>query len=92
MALSWPYHLGKTNVVADALSRRSYIASLIAFMEWRLMANVAEAVYRIPRQQGAVLVASLSVMLRVYHSVIAAQWEDQHIQHILRHPCTLKSL
>ena len=28
--------------------------------------------------------ASLSVMPRVYHSVITAQREDQHIQHILR--------
>ena len=78
------YHLGKANVVADALSRRSYMASLIASREWRLMADVAEAVYRIPRQQGAALVASLSVMPRVYHSVIVAQREDQHIQHILR--------
>ena len=44
------YHLGKANVVADALSRRSYMASLIAFREWRLMVDVAEAVYKIPRQ------------------------------------------
>ena len=74
------YHPGKANVVADALSRKSYMASLIASREWRLMADVTEAVYRIPRQQGAALVASLSVMPRVYHSVIAAQREDQHIQ------------
>ena len=40
------YHPGKVNVVADALSRRSYMASLIASREWRLMADVAEAVYR----------------------------------------------
>ena len=70
------YHPGKANVVADALSRRSYMASFIASREWRLMTNVAEAVYRIPRQQGAALIASLSVMPRVYHSVIAAQRED----------------
>ena len=44
------YHLGKANVVADALSRRSYMASLIASKEWRLMEDVAEAVYRILRQ------------------------------------------
>ena len=70
------YHPGKANVVADALSRRSYMASLIASREWRLMADVAEAVYRIPRQQGAALIASLSIMPKVYHSVIAAQRED----------------
>ena len=66
------YHPGKANVVADALSRRSYMASLIASREWRLMADVAKAVYRIPRQQGVAFIASLSVMPRVYHSVIAA--------------------
>ena len=47
-------------------------------------ADLAEAVYRIPRQQGATLIASLSIIPRVYHSVIAAQREHQHIQHILR--------
>ena len=67
------YHPGKANVVADALSRRSYMASLIASRELKLMADIAEAVYRIPRQQGVALVASLSVMPRVYHSVIATQ-------------------
>ena len=43
------YHPSKANVVADALNRRSYMASLIASREWRLMADIAEAVYRIPR-------------------------------------------
>ena len=43
------YHLGKANVVADVLSRRSYMASLIASREWRLMADVVEVVYKIPR-------------------------------------------
>ena len=50
------------------------------------MTDIAEAVYKISRQLGAALVASLSVMPRVYHSVIVAQWEDQHIQRILRQP------
>ena len=43
------YHLGKANVVADALNRRSYVSSLIAFREWRLMVDIAEAVYMILR-------------------------------------------
>ena len=73
------YHSGKANVVADALSRRSHMASLLASREWRLMADMAEVVYRILRQQGVALVASLSVVPRVYHSVIAAQREDQYI-------------
>ena len=41
------YHLGKANVVADALSWRSYVASLIASREWRLMADIVETVYKI---------------------------------------------
>ena len=44
------YHPGKANIVADTLSRRSYMASLIASREWKLMADIAEAVYRISRQ------------------------------------------
>ena len=44
------YHLGKANVVVDALSRRSYVASLFALQEWRLMADMADAVYRVLRQ------------------------------------------
>ena len=67
------YHPGKANVVADALSRRSHVASLLASREWRLMADIADAVYRVPRKQGAAFVASLSVMPRVYTRVVAAQ-------------------
>ena len=60
------YHPGKANVVADTLSRRSHMASLLASREWRLMADMANAVYIVSRQQGAAFVASLSVILRVY--------------------------
>ena len=43
------YHPGKVNMVADALSKRSYVASLLASQEWRLMANMADVVYRVLR-------------------------------------------
>ena len=43
------YHLGKANVVADALSRRSHVASLLESREWRLMVDMADAVYRVLR-------------------------------------------
>ena len=36
------YHPGKANMVADALSRRSYAASLCAVREWRLMEEVGD--------------------------------------------------
>ena len=64
------YHLSKANVVADALSRRSHVANLLASREWRLMADMADAVYRVPRQHGSTFVASLSVMSRVYTRVL----------------------
>ena len=44
------YHPGKANVVVDALSRRSHVASLLASREWRLMADMTDVVYRVPRQ------------------------------------------
>ena len=44
------YHPGKANMVADALSRKSYVASLLASQEWRLMADVADVVFRVSRQ------------------------------------------
>ena len=43
------YHPGKANVVADALSRRNYVANLLASREWRLMADMIDAVYRVSR-------------------------------------------
>ena len=43
------YHPGKANVVADALSRRSYIASLCASREWRLMDVVTDVVIKVLR-------------------------------------------
>ena len=43
-------HPSKANVVADALSRRSYVANLLASREWRLMADVANVVYRLSTQ------------------------------------------
>ena len=44
------YHPSKANMVADALSRRRYVASLLASWEWRQMADMTDAVYRVPRQ------------------------------------------
>ena len=44
------YHSGKAKMVADTLTRRIHVASLLASREWRLMADMADAVYRAPRQ------------------------------------------
>ena len=43
------YHPGKANMVVDALSKKSYIASLLASQEWSLMTDVIDAMYRVMR-------------------------------------------
>ena len=44
------YHPSKADVVVDVLSKRSYVASLLASREWRLMADMVDAMYRVLRQ------------------------------------------
>ena len=39
------YHQGKVNMVVDALSRRSYLASMFAAQEWKLMEDSADIVF-----------------------------------------------
>ena len=77
------YHPGKANVVADALSRRSYTASLCAVREWMLMDAVTNAVIRVPRDAERVTVASLSVMPKLYRQIIVAQRSDPKLTRIL---------
>ena len=77
------YHPDKANVVTDALSRRSYAASLCAVREWRLMDDVTDAVTRVPRDIERAAVANLSVMLKLYYQVIVAQRSDPRLTRIL---------
>ena len=77
------YHPDKANVVADALSRRSYVASLCAAQEWRLMDVVVNVVIRVPRGSERAAIANLSMMPRLYHQVIVAQRLDSRLLKIL---------
>ena len=77
------YHPGKTNVVADALSRRSYAASLCAVREWRLLDAVTDAVIRVPKDTERAAVASLSVLPKLYCQIIEAQRSDSRLIRIL---------
>ena len=43
------YHLDKANVVADALSGRSYLASMLVAREWKLLEDSANAVLQVLR-------------------------------------------
>ena len=78
------YHPGKTNVVVDALSRHSYVTSLCAVREWRLMDAVTDAVIRVPRDTERAVVASLSVMSKLYCQIIEAQRYDPKLSRILQ--------
>ena len=39
------YHLGKANVVVDALSRKSYLASMLTLWEWKLLEDSYDVVF-----------------------------------------------
>ena len=78
------YHPGKTNVVIDALSRCSYTASLCAVREWRLMDAVTDAVIKVPRDIERAVVASLSMMPKLYRQIIAAQRSNPRLSRILQ--------
>ena len=43
------YHPGKANVVVDALSKRSYFASMLTVREWKLLEDSAAVVFQILR-------------------------------------------
>ena len=78
------YHPSKANVVADALSRRSYAASLCAVREWRLLEGVTDAVIRVPRDTERAAVTSLSVLPKLYRQIIEAQRSDFRLSRILQ--------
>ena len=61
------YHLGKANVVADALSRKAMAALLIQHNEWRIISD------------GAIL-AQLKVQPVLKQMIIDAQKNDEEMQ------------
>ena len=71
-------------MVEDALSRRSYVASLCAAREWRLMDAVTHVVIRVPKDVEQAAVASLSVMPKLYRQIIVAQRSDPRLTKILQ--------
>ena len=56
------YHLSKANVVADVLSQKSYLASMITTKEQKMLEDVLDVVFRVPRQEGVAFVTILSVL------------------------------
>ena len=76
------YHPGKTNVVADALSRKSWGAlASIAFREWRMLETVGQfGLHYSEHGKGTLgsLVATPSLLIRV----IESQGQDVKIESI----------
>ena len=60
------YHFGKANVVAYAMSRRSYVANLCAVIELRLMDEITDEVIKVSKDSKRTTVASLSMMPKLY--------------------------
>ena len=67
------YHISKANVVTNALSQKSYLASMITIREWKLLEDGSDAMFRVSRKEGSTFVTSLLVMPRLYHCVIVAK-------------------
>ena len=77
------YHAGKANVVTDALSRRSYAASLCVVKDWRLLDAVTDAMIKVLRDTERATVASLSMLPKLYRQIIEAQRTDSRLSRIL---------
>ena len=61
------YHPDKANIVVDALNWHNYVANLCVAQKWRLIDKVIDAVIILPRGSERAIVASLSVMSKLYH-------------------------
>ena len=76
------YHLGKANVVVDALSRKSWgVLASVASREWQMLETVKQfRLHYSDQAQGALgsLVATPSLLSKV----IESQWQDVEISSI----------
>ena len=80
---SLSYHLGKANVVADALSRRAYSVANLMIREWHLLEGLVECKpQRQSRDSGRVCLANLSVHPRLVEAVVATQQFDPFVPRI----------
>ena len=76
------YHLGKANVVADALSRKSRGAlASIASREWRMLENLGQFGLQYSEQTQGTL-GSLVVTPSLLSRVIESRWREAEIMSI----------
>ena len=76
------YHLGKANVVADALSRKSagFMAHLRA-KEWRLLEELRDLNVELSLNSSGVLIANMRVEPVIKKKIFDAQQTDPQILH-----------
>ena len=76
------YHLGKANVVADALSRKSRGAlANTTFREWRILETIGQFGLQYNKQTQSTL-GSLVATPSLLSRVIGSQWQDAEIASI----------
>ena len=78
------YHPGKANVVADALSRKSYaeLASLMC-REWHMLGDLLEFDLEVEDTTNGAFLFSMSAQLALVRKVIEAQLGDDEVRFLL---------
>ncbi|KAI4387246.1 hypothetical protein MLD38_005091 [Melastoma candidum] len=73
------YHLGRANVVADALSRKTASLTSIEVEEWRLREQVNEIGVRVGFSGSGPLLATMIIGSRLMDLIRAAQLQDPYL-------------
>ena len=79
---SLSYHPGKANVVADALSRRAHLSSLLV-RHWRLLEDATRGLFMPSSHRERVVVTRMTVRPMIYQQVIEAQSADADLADML---------
>ena len=82
---SLSYHPEKANVVADALSRRTYTMASLMIKEWHLLKGLVECrPWRLSQGSIRVCMANLFVHSRLIEAIVTAQQLDPFVHEIRR--------
>ena len=69
---SLSYHLGKANVVVDALSQCTHVMASLMVKEWTMLEDLADyGLKRLHRGAGGAYMASLSVRPKLLQFIVA---------------------
>ena len=74
------YHLGKANVIADALSRRTHVMVSLTVKEWTMLEDLVECRPKTISRDNWCWVANLLVRPRLIEIIMACQQLDPFVQ------------